>query len=87
MTPKAAAAIETLRVAGFKLTSDSGSFRLVRSNGEQAEHGNLGPVTGNYDAACVKGLKVAQAVLKDEAARVKLGKRSTGKPLASDPYG
>ena len=70
-TPEAAQALEALRVAGFKVTSHTVCFRLVRSDGSQAPGGNLGLITGDYDgAACIAGLKIARALLADESARV-----------------
>ena len=69
-TPEAAQALEALRVAGFKVTSHTGCFRLVRSDGSQAPGGNLGLITGDYDAACIAVLKIAKALLADESARV-----------------
>jgi hypothetical protein len=88
--PTAAAAIEALRVAGFKITSDTGAHRLRRLDGSQAQlyradgkldaNGHLGLVTDTtFDRAAVRGLAVAQEILKDEAARLQLPRPVFGK--------
>jgi|ERR1700730_7164859 hypothetical protein len=90
ISPDAAQAIEQLRQLGFKVTSHTGAYRLVRNDGSQAQiyrsdgkldvNGHLGNITDTtLDRAAVNGLKVAQAILKDEAWRLAMTRLVFGK--------
>ena len=97
-SPEAAAALESLRQLGFRVDSTTGSHRLLRSDGSQAQlyslkggfgtnSGNLGNIeTLTADQAAVAGLALAQKILADEAARLLLP-RFTNPSVESRPYG
>jgi hypothetical protein len=97
-----------LNQIGFKVTSDTGSYRLIRADSSQAQlysltgsmptaadglpvegSGNLGNISDssiNYDDVAIAALKLAKAILADEAARLKL---PPWRPpsIESRPYG
>jgi hypothetical protein len=80
ISQEAAQAVERLRHSGFKITSDTGSYRLIRSDGSQAANGHLGNVSNDPEAfnrAAINGLK--RAHLKDEARRVSMTRPVFGK--------
>ena len=82
ISPEAAQAVEQLRQSGFKITSDTGSYRLIRRDGSQAANGHLGNVSNDPEAfnrAAINGLKRAQHILKDEAQRVSMTRPVFGK--------
>ena len=90
LSPAGSAALEQLRQLGFKVDSGTGAYRLRRQDGSQAQlylpngvfsfNGHLGNVTDvTLDQAAINGLKVAQAVLKDEQQRVAMPRPQLGK--------
>jgi hypothetical protein len=97
-SPEAAAALESLRQLGFRITSDTGAHRLIRQDGSQAalyslkggfgtNSGNLGNISDiSADQAAINGLVLAQAILADEKARLAMP-RWMPPSLESRPYG
>ena len=97
MSPEAQSAKEQLRQLGFRVQSHTGSYRLIRPDGSQAQlyradgkldvTGNLGNVGVSHgfeaelDAAVLRALPIAQAILDDEARRLALGNMTFGKAL------
>jgi hypothetical protein len=90
LTPQGIAALESLRQLGFRIDSNSGAYRLRRSDNSQAQlylptgvlsfNGHLGNITDvTLDTAAINGLKVAQAILKDEAQRLAMPRPQLGK--------
>src|SRR5580700_10187285 len=75
-------ALETLRTLGFRLDSKTGSHRLIRQDGSQAQlydvKGGFGTNSGRLanisdlsrSAAAIAAVKLAQAILRDEAQRL-----------------
>ena len=93
-TPEGLAALEAIRQMGFKLDSSSGAHRLIRSDGSQAAlytasgkmslSGLIANITDlTQGDAAIAALKVAQAVLADEAARLALPRPIFGKDPAA----
>ena len=91
-----------LRASGFRVDAQTGSFRLLRSDGSQAQlysldgktslSGILGsvaevPYDQALDRAILAAVPIASAILKDEANRLAQGNLTFGKSLASNPYG
>ena len=102
VSPESARAVLTLRASGFRVDAQTGSFRLLRSDGSQAQlysldgktslSGNLGSVADvpydlALDRAILAAVPIASAILRDEATRLALGNRTFGKSLESNPYG
>jgi hypothetical protein len=96
-TPEGLAALEQLRVLGFRLDSSGSAHRLLRSDGSQVNVyrldgkdcptgmlGNIPDITRS-DAA-VAALKIAKASLADQAARSKLP-QFQNPPINRKPYG
>jgi hypothetical protein len=97
---EAASAQESLRLSGFRVTSHTGAYRLIRLDGSQAQlyhpeggfaidSGCLGNVSNDpaaLDAALILGLDLAQRILADEARRAALPRPVFGLP-GSRPNG
>jgi hypothetical protein len=97
-SPEAAAALESLRQLGFRITNDTGARRLIRRDGSQAQlyrldgkldvAGHLGNVTSvSRDQAAINAVPIARAIWKDEAERAARGNVKFGKSIESKPYG
>jgi predicted RNA binding protein YcfA (HicA-like mRNA interferase family) len=97
LSPDGSRALETLRTLGFRLDSTTGSHRLLRSDGSQAQlydvKGGFGINSGRLanisdlsrSDAAIAAVKLARAVLKDESDRLKLP-RWAPPSIESNPY-